>query len=64
MRPPPSPPALPFSRFVKRGPYMICTICDLSAQYCMCGLRARPAPEDESALVDLERRANECKGGK
>lgn len=58
----PAQPA-PAGRFVKRGAYMICVVCDMPIAYC----KGHAAPDattaqDGGAAASLERRVRECQG--
>lgn len=53
---------VPPSRFVKRGGYMVCTLCGLVVEYCCCA-KAPPPPPAQGDGVDtsLERRVREVR---
>jgi hypothetical protein len=53
----------PARRFEKRGGYMICTACQLAADYCACARQAgeeQPAQEHGADSASLDQRIREC----
>lgn len=55
--------AAPASRFVKRGSYMLCLDCGLTALYCRCASqKAVDQGAQDGAESGLAKRIEECRG--